>query len=142
MTTYNEATTASGHKRLVEQGTLDELAATYANKRVVREQYDHLLNNARKEEDEAQARLFDALEAQGLRAIRTPLGLFSLNDLPWAQVLDPVAAREWAEENMPELITLNIQRLSPFIRPFIKSGEELPPGVTFTVSRRITWRRE
>ena len=71
------------------------------------------------------------------------LGTFSLNDLAWARVEDPAAAKEWADQYHPELLTLNHTRLSTIVREALKgeSGAVIPPGVTYTVSRKINWRK-
>jgi len=89
--------------------------------------------------DVAQARLFDAIEAAGLRSVRTGAGMFSLNDLAWPRIADPSAALAWAEANAPEFITLNHQRLISPVREAIKEGRDLPPGVDFTTSRKIRY---
>jgi hypothetical protein len=97
---------------------------------------------ARASYESYEAELFDSLENAGIRQIRTDRGLFSMNDLAWAQVADEAAARSWAEESMPELLLLNRQRLSVVVREALKEGGELPPGVEFTTSRKVTWRRQ
>lgn len=96
--------------------------------------------------DAAQAALFDALENAGIRQIRTQRGLFSMNDLAWASIEDVEKAKVWADLHHPELITLNLQRLSKYVRDFLKGADdaaitELPEGVTFKTSRKITWKR-
>jgi hypothetical protein len=94
--------------------------------------------------EQVEAELFDALENAGLRSIRTDKGLFLLNDLAWAKVADPEAAKEWADQNAPELLTLNLQRLSKIVRETLKGEREggLPAGVDYTTSRKINWRRQ
>ncbi len=89
----------------------------------------------------AEAKLFDALEGLNMMSVRTPRGLFSRNELAWAQVEDEAAARSWAEKFMPELLLLNRQRLSSLIREKIRDQDPMPDGVSFTTSRKITWRR-
>lgn len=99
---------------------------------------------ARGNYEQVEAELFDAMENAGLRQIRTGEGLFSLNDLAWAKIEDPEKAKAWADQNMPELLTLNNQRLSKIVRDILKGEaetQELPDGVGFTTSRKITWRR-
>lgn len=86
--------------------------------------------------------LFDALENAGMRQMRTEWGLFTLNDLAWAHVTDPEAARAWADQQLPDLLSLNQARLSKIVRDRLKEGGELPPGVDFRTSRKITWRRQ
>lgn len=88
--------------------------------------------------EEVERALFEAIEGTGLRAVRTPTGLFSLNDLAWPKIEDAEAARRWAEAEAPELITLNHQRLIKPVRDFLKGdAPELPPGIGFTQSRKI-----
>lgn len=101
------------------------------------------IKDMRAEHDKAEGALFDALENTGARSVKTDDGTFSLNDLAWAKVEDPAVAREWAEHNRPELITLNHQKLAVIVREALK-GEEgavMPPGVTYTTSRKINWRK-
>ena len=52
---------------------------------------------------------------------------------------------------MPELLTLNNARLSKIVRDALRGdvpiegavpGTGLMPGVGFTVSRKVTWRRQ
>jgi len=97
---------------------------------------------ARAVKERLELALFDMLEAEGVRQVRHARGLFTMNDLAWASVEDEQVAREWAEANAPELITLNRQRLSAMIRPLVKSDGELPPGVSYTTGRKVTWRRQ
>lgn len=126
-----------------------ELTDQLADRKNLLEQANDLQKKAQAEYDEVEAQLFDAMENQDLRAVRTARGLFSLNDLAWARVEDEDAARQWAEANVPELLTLNRQRLSVIVRRVIRGEEDAPgvtpgqtpPGVTFTTSRKITWRR-
>ncbi len=121
--------------------TLEELAIRVAESRFALEQAMDVEKQTRAIYEMAETALFDALEAEGLRQIRTPRGLFSMNDLAWASVDDEDKARLWAEAENPELLTLNRQRLSVMVRRALENGEPLPPGVTFTTSRKITWRR-
>lgn len=99
---------------------------------------------ARGEMEAVESQLFDALENAGLRQIRTARGLFTQNDLAWAKITDPAAAKAWADQNMPELLTLNLQRLSKLVRDHLKgeTSDGMPAGVDFTTSRKITWRRQ
>jgi hypothetical protein len=120
---------------------LKALAESVADYRNVLDEAMDAEKVARANYEEAEAALFDALEAAGIRQFRTERGLFSQNDLAWAQVEDESAARAWAEASMPELLLLNRQRLSSLVREGIREGHPLPPGVTFTTSRKITWRR-
>lgn len=101
--------------------------------------------------DVIEATLFDALEAAGLESIRTERGLFRLNDLAWARIEDAEAAKAWADAHMPELLTLNSQRLSKVVRDALKgdveidgavAGTGLMPGIGYVTSRKITWRRQ
>ena len=98
---------------------------------------------AQTKEMRVEAALFDLLENQGVRSVKTDDGTFSLNDLAWARVEDPAAAREWAEHNRPDLITLTQQKLSVIVREALRGedGATMPPGVTYTASRKINWRK-
>lgn len=119
------------------------LANLLADARVVLDEANDRAKEAQAAYDKVQAELFDALENAGLQQIRTERGLFRLNDLAWASVTDETAARAWADEHAPELITLNRQRLAVVVRNAIKGedGATMPPGVEATFSRKITWRR-
>jgi hypothetical protein len=142
MTTYNEATTDHGKKLIPEGSVVAALAHVLADRRIALDAARDAADEAEREYREVEAQLFDAMEAQNLTAIRTPRGLFRLNDLAWAKIIDGEAARAWAEANLPEVITLNLQRMAVVVRTALKAGQELPPGVDFTTSRKITWRRE
>lgn len=125
------------------------LADLVANRRIELEKVNDLQKEAQAAYDEVEARLFDVLEATGLQQIRTERGLFRLNDLAWASVTDEAAARDWAEHNEPALLLLNRQRLSVIVRQVLKGEEsapglepgQMPPGVDYRTSRKITWRR-
>jgi len=89
-----------------------------------------------------EAALFDALEDAGLTSVKIDgLGSFRLNDLAWAKIEDRQLALAWADNNKPEMLTLNHQQLSMVVREAIKEDGEIPPGVTFTTSRKIGWRK-
>lgn len=120
-----------------------DLAEDLANKRIALDAANDIAKERQAEYDKAEATLFDALENAGLQQIRTERGLFRLNDLAWASVIDESAARAWAEENEPALLLLNRQRLSVIVRQALKGedGVVIPPGVDFKTSRKITWRR-
>lgn len=133
----------------VKEAWLADLADQYADIRRDLTDANAAAKAVQEQHDILEARLFAALEDANLRSIRTERGLFTLNDLAWAKVVDEAAAREWAEHNMPELLLLNRARLSPAIRPVL-AGEEnlpgvepgqLPPGVDFTTSRKINFRK-
>lgn len=141
-TLYRPATDQAGHQKIVPaNGELDALVAAYKVKRVFKEMAADALTEAEKELSTAETALFDEMERMGLQSIRTPDGTFSLNDLPYARVADEDKARAWADDNLPELLTLNRQRLSTVVRQRLKAGEDLPPGVDFWSKRGITWRR-
>ena len=125
----------------VAAGPIDELIQAYAAARSAREDSDARTKRLRVAEEAAERELFDELERQNLRSARHALGLFGLNDTAWAAIEDRDAARIWAEAEAPELITLNSQRLSAMIRERLREGDDLPPGVGYTVSRKINWRR-
>jgi len=86
---------------------------------------------------EAESLLFEAIENAGLSSIRTPTGLFSLSDLAWPRIEDRDKLLAWAEAEHPELLTLNLQRLQTPLREALKTGAELPPGLTYSVTRKI-----
>jgi hypothetical protein len=86
--------------------------------------------------------LFDAIENAGLRSVKVAaLGTFSLYDLAWAKIEDRDKALKWAEDNCPEVITLNHQQLSVMVRAALKEEGPMPEGVEFTTSRKISWRK-
>lgn len=124
------------------RGDLKAIADDLADARLALERAMDAEKAARETYEAYEAELFDALENMGVRQFRTERGLFTQNDLAWAQVEDEAAARAWAEENRPELLLLNRQRLSVLVREALKGGATLPPGVNFTTSRKITWRRQ
>jgi len=125
-------------------GGFKELADLLGDARIVLDKANDVAKEAQTAYDAVEAKMFDALENAGLQQIRTERGLFRLNDLAWASVTDETVAREWAEHNEPALLLLNRQRLSVIVRQVLK-GEgdytEMPPGVDFRTSRKITWRR-
>jgi hypothetical protein len=126
---------------------LRQLADLVADYRLKLDELEEQEKAVRGDYEAAESALFDALENAGIRQIRTPRGLFTLNDLAWAKIEDPEKARAWADQNMPDLLTLNIQRLSPVIRHFLKGDADagidaIPEGITYTLSRKITWRRQ
>lgn len=118
------------------------IANDLADARNERQRLADLVKDAQAVEDQYEAELFEALERLGVRSFRTERGLFSMNDLAWSSVEDEQLARSWAETHMPELLLLNRQRLSKVVRDALSEGNPLPPGVTFTTSRKITWRRQ
>lgn len=123
-----------------QRASLDYLIRAYAVAREKREAAGAEEKRLRVIEDDAERELFDALEQQGLHSIRHELGQFILNDQAWSKVVDPIAARGWAEEHAPDLITLNVTRLNPTVRNALKEGLELPPGVEYSIKRSIQWR--
>jgi len=86
---------------------------------------------------EAESALFEAIENAGLESVRTTRGLFSLNDLAWPRIEDRDRLLAWAEAEHPDLLTLNLQRLQTPLRAALKEGQELPPGLTYSVTRKI-----
>lgn len=121
---------------------LADLADRLANMRILLEMKEDEVAEIRRSYEGLEHDLFDALENAQLTQIRTDRGLFSLNDLAWASITDIEKARAWADAVMPELLTLNLQRLSKVVRDALKEGRELPEGVDFKTSRKITWRRQ
>lgn len=124
-----------------ERVGIDALVNAYADARAVREEASDTEKRLREIEQKLEVALFDELEKLNLRSVRHERGLFSLNDLAWPKIEDPEKARMWAEENHPELITLNSTRLGPYLREMVKEGADLPPGVDVTFSRKINWRK-
>lgn len=124
-----------------EQRQLNLLINDYADRRRTREDIEADAKEARGLEEKAELALFGFLEAANLRSVRHERGLFYLNDQAWARVTDEDKARAWAEAEMPEIITLNRQRLSVVVRERIKESRDLPPGVDFTTTQKIGWRR-
>lgn len=125
-----------------DESRFTEAINAFADAKNALDEARDVMELAQKKADYAESRLFDLLENAGLRQVRSERGLFSMNDLAWAQVTDGEAARAWAEANMPEIITLNRSRLSVVVRTALKEGEALPPGVDFTTSRKVSWRRQ
>lgn len=123
---------------------LRQLADRLADARVRLEEIEDAAKKQRSEYEALESQLFDALENAGIRQVRTDRGLFGLNDLAWASIEDPEKARLWADREMPELLTLNLQRLSKIVRDTLKGEREgpMPDGVGFKTSRKITWRRQ
>jgi len=129
---------------------LRRLADLLADARIEFDRLQAEADDAKKAYDAIEATLFDALEAAGMSAFRTDRGLFRLNDLAWAKMEDPEAAKAWADAHMPELLTLNNARLSKVVRDALKgdvpiegavAGTGLMPGVGYVTSRKVTWRR-
>ena len=123
---------------------LVEMTHLLANLRIRLEMAEDEVKRIRKGYEGVEAELFDAMENAGLKNVRTERGLFTLNDLAWAKVTDAVAAKAWADAEMPELLMLNLQRLSKIVRDTLKGERDggIPPGVDFTTSRKINWRRQ
>lgn len=91
---------------------------------------------------ELEGDLFDAIENAGLRSVKVAnLGTFSLYDLAWAKIEDKDKALQWAEDNCPEVITLNHQQLAVMVRAALKEEGPMPDGVGFTTSRKISWKK-
>ncbi len=121
---------------------LKAIADDLANARVELDKAADAEKAARAVYEQYESELFTALENAQLLQFRTERGLFSRNELAWAKVENEDTARAWAEANLPELLLLNRQRLSVIVREYLKGErDELPPGVDFTTSRKITWRR-
>lgn len=125
-----------------EKPELDELVGTYATARNVREAASDEEKRLRVIEGAAEAALFDAMERMSLRSVRSrELGLFTLNDMANATVTDEAKLREWALEEMPELMLPHRARLGKIVRDTLKEGGDLPPGTDVSFYRKINWRR-
>jgi len=123
---------------------IEALATQYAAAKRLLEGIKEQEKEQSKATSEIEAALFDALEDAGLTSVGIDgLGKFRLNDLAWAKIDDRDKAIEWAEQQRPELLTLNHQQLSVIVRQSIKGedGVEIPPGITFTTSRKIGWTK-
>lgn len=134
---------ATGTPLKVERGELDVLIRALADARNEHEEASDHEKALRLIAEGHETALFDAMERLNIRAVRHERGLFTLNDLAWAKIEDRAAALAWAEANEPELLTLNNQRLSVVVREHLKGERaELPAGVAFSTTRKITWRRK
>jgi hypothetical protein len=121
---------------------LDDLAAAYAKARADREEASDREKGLRVLEDQAQAELFNAMEARNLKSIRhRTLGTFTLNDLAWPSVVDGDALRAWALEVEPGILVTNSQRLGKVMRDAMKGEGEMPPGIEAVFTRKIKWTR-
>jgi hypothetical protein len=114
-----------------------DLADEFHMRKIARDAAKQTYERHQAEYDDAEGRLFDALENAGLQSVRTPAGLFSLSDLAWPRIEDRERLLAWAENEHPELLTLNLQRLQTPLREAIKDGSELPPGLGFSTTRKI-----
>lgn len=123
------------------QRGLNALVEAYAAARNAKAQAAEHVKRLQAVEDRATADLFDAMERVNLRSLKhDTLGTFSLNDLAWPKVEDEAAARAWAETEFPEAITVNRQRLAVIVREALRGEREFPPGVDYSLSRKINWR--
>jgi len=121
---------------------LDALISDFANAKARLQNLEAEKKELEAEVRVAEALLFDALEDDGLRSVKTDdLGTFSMNDLAWAKIEDREKALAWADQNRPEMLTLNHMQLSMVVREALKGEGEIPPGVDFTTSRKINWRK-
>jgi len=128
--------------KVAERPELFAAMEAYAVARAARETVSAQEKRLREVEYRAEQSLFDALERQHLRSARHhSLGLFILNDQANAVVTDEAALRAWAQEEMPELLLPNRQRLGAVIRTTLKEGGDLPPGTDAAFYRKIQWRR-
>lgn len=120
---------------------INSLIEAYAAARSVRVEAQAHLKRCQAVEDRATADLFDAMERVNVRSLtHDTLGTFSLNDLAWPKVTDEEAARAWAQTEFPEAITINRQRLAVIVREALRGERQLPPGVDYSLSRKINWR--
>lgn len=134
-------------KVIADNTTAPELVALthkLADLRIWLEMVEDEAKRIRSNTEQVEAELFDAMENAGLKNVRTERGLFMLNDLAWAKITDPEQARLWADQNEPALLTLNLQRLSKIVRDTLRGEREggIPPGVDYSTSRKINWRRQ
>lgn len=121
--------------------SLDYLITDYATLRANRERLDDATKEARRKEEAAEAKLFEALERLNLRSVKHDLGQFILNDLAWPAITDPVAAREWILAEMPEILNANQSKLAVVVREALRGERTMPPGMDAKFSRKINWRK-
>lgn len=123
---------------------LEQMTHRLADLRIRLEMAEDEAKRIRGDYEQVEGELFDALENAGLKSVRTGRGLFTLNDLAWAKVTDQEQAKAWADQEMPELLTLNLSRLSKIVRDTLKGERQgdIPPGVDYSTSRKINWRRQ
>lgn len=121
---------------------LDRLIAEYVVARSRKEQLADELKGANQQEAIAEVRLFEAIEALGLRAVKSKEhGQFILSDLAWASTTDVERARDWLLAEMPEILTPNATKLAMIVREAIRGEREMPPGIEPKFTRRINWRK-
>ena len=136
------ATPNEGGSVPAERVGLDALVQAYADARSFREEISDREKYLRGVEVTAERALFEALERLNLRSVRhATLGLFTMNDMANADVTDEAKLREWALEEMPDLMLPNRMRLGKVVRDTLKEGGDLPPGVDVVFYRKISWRR-
>lgn len=121
---------------------IDALVQDYADARNDYERVSDEAKQLREVMEQYEGKLFDALEKANLRSVRHARGLFTLNDLAWPDITDAELARAWATDKMPELLTLNHQKLAVVVREHLKGEGAMPDGVEFHTSRKIKWRRQ
>jgi len=114
-----------------------DLADAFYRWKNARDDAKAVLDNIDREYAEAEAALFEAIENAGLESVRTPEGLFSLNDLAWPKIDDRDLLLAWAEAEHPDFLTLNLQRLQTPLREALRNGDVLPPGLGYSVTRKI-----
>lgn len=120
---------------------LNTLIEAYAAARQQREAASARLKQFQEIEDRVTRDLFDAMERINVRSVKhDTLGTFALNDLAWAKIEDADLARVWAETEFPEAITINLQRLAVIVREALRGDRQMPPGVSYSTSRKISWR--
>lgn len=120
---------------------INVLVMAYADSRVAREAAEEHAKQLRRAEEAIEVQLFDLMEKMNLRSVQHARGRFSLNDLAWPVTEDADAAREWAKIAQPDLLLLNNQRLAVIVREALRGERDMPPGVDFRTSRKISWRR-
>jgi hypothetical protein len=120
---------------------INTLIEAYAAARSARLEAVERVKRLQLVEDRATADLFDAMERVDLRSVKHDrLGTFALNDLAWPKVSDEETARAWALTEFPEAITINRSRLAVIVREALAGERDMPPGVDYALSRKISWR--
>lgn len=121
--------------------SINALIEAYAAARSAKTEAAERQKKLQQVEDHATRDLFDALERVNLRSVKhDTLGTFSLNDLAWPKVVDEELVRAWAQMEMPDVITVNKQRLAVIVREALKGERDMPPGLEYSTSRKINWR--
>ena len=112
---------------------LDEELRTYVQKRLHAEELEDQADQARKLADEQRDRLWDIMEAAGVKTINHELGRMTRMVRQKAIVLDDESLAHYLnEEGILDAMTVQKWRqanLNALAKETIESGGELPPGL-------------